>query len=312
MHILGHYLKLKLKLLYRSLGQYKVLWSFIICALAVFTAVKLYQLQDISNTNLIAAISVLTVMLIQYHINRKDKDFLKSMIGKQSLKRFLSLEYLILCTPIILLIIIKGFLLGFFLLFVPIFVAFLPSSTLFTGNKISVLGKGNLEWNAGFRTYLLIHLTLFILFILSCIYKANITLSLVLMAVTLLSFSTYYSITEDEQSIIVYRNAKELMISKIRFMIIYTLIFGILLMMILLLSHGIFSWFAPMIVIQVLILLFTSITVKYGYYPNKMAGELQMSILFLMGLIPFLAPVTLLIAIHFYKKSINRLNPYFT
>ncbi|MFT4986783.1 MAG: hypothetical protein ACI8U0_002429, partial [Flavobacteriales bacterium] len=145
-----------------------------------------------------------------------------------------------------------------------------------------------------------------------CIYKANITLSLVLMAVTLLSFSTYYSITEDEQSIIVYRNAKELMISKIRFMIIYTLIFGILLMMILLLSHGIFSWFAPMIVIQVLILLFTSITVKYGYYPNKMAGELQMSILFLMGLIPFLAPVTLLIAIHFYKKSINRLNPYFT
>jgi len=67
-----------------------------------------------------------------------------------------------------------------------------------------------------------------------------------------------------------------------------------------------------MIIVQINVIAITMMLLKYVYYPNKLASEANQTILWIIGVIPFLTPILILLNFHFYKKATNKLQKFYS
>jgi len=310
--LISHYLVLRLKLIYRELGQYALPISIAFLALSIFLTYVFLTTENMDDNKLIIISATPAILLFLYHTNRQDIKMLSALFGKSKRRTILYTEYLFLISPLAAIIATKQPLYAVALLFYTVIIPLIPQHFTLGKLNFSPFGKGNFEWNSGFRMMGIAQILLFIFFIISCAIQLNFNLSLFLLGTTLVFFTFNYSTPEGEQFIIKYRDPAEMIQAKMKFSVLNLSVIGLALCLVQMLFYQKFSWFFPMIVIQLIVICVNQMLLKYAYYPVKSASELNQTILFFIGLIPFLTPFLILLNFHFYKKAKRKLAHYFT
>jgi len=298
--------------MYRSLGDHRAILSIFLLVLLILFGFGLFRI-EFKDQNALRQINIaILVLVFFYHSNRPDLKMLSALCGKKNSKKILSAEYLVWTLPFVGIMCLRGFYYSLALLIIPILFPFLKQKIGRLGIKFSPFGKGNFEWNSGFRITGIFQIILFVLFITSCWVKINFGVSVLLMAILLFIFSGNYFTHESSQFVIQYRSAEEMLKAKMFFCIKYTTLIGVILAIILGLFYMKYSWIFLMIIVQINVIAITMMLLKYVYYPNKLASEANQTILWIIGVIPFLTPILILLNFHFYKKATNKLQKFYS
>lgn len=254
-------------------------------------------------------VGVICLLLVQQHNSRRDQDFLIGLSSKRKSQMLFSFEYLMIVLPFTL--VLFGLPLhAITLITFSSLLGFIPISKK-GGNKFSIFGAGNYEWNSGLRMIMILAVAILIGFIASCIAQVNINVSLVLGAIFGLLITFFYGTHEDVSMMTVYLSPKQVLRQKIIALIRSILLWFLPIITIYTIAYGVLDYKWLFVISQVFLLATTSILLKYSHLPNKQAADLQLTILYLVGFIPFLIPVMILINLHYYKRAISHLNKFF-
>ena len=306
-------LKIRAKQLVRQLEGIGIFRFLFLVGLAGFLFYILFkQLGLASNHYYITAGYGLLILSI--HLQRSDKQFLK-IVTTHTQKVYYS-EYLVLSIPLILGIVYYRLWIDLLLLFLMIlitgFIDFTPRATNRHNRFIRLIPDDSYEWKSGVRKGFV-----GIIFILiagiggNFFFEAAIPIAILVLSLLVINF---YQTGEPEIFLIIKETGvKQFLKEKIvEFIIQFTLLVSPLVLLFILFYPG--FWFIPFVELLMIYFVFIYVVLlKYAFYiPNEklIASQTLSAIGALSLLLPFMLPVTWLLSVRFYYKSLSNLKPF--
>ena len=302
---------IRLKQLYRSLKDIGLLRFILLIAIITFLISALF-IKSADYTNALYISLGFNLLILIIHIKRKDKLFLKSHFTNY--KTLILAEYIILSAPVIAALLTNSQfkpLIIFISIALTINIDSKPQSRSYNSWLQRLIPNDSLEFKAGVRRYLIILTTIWTAGIAASFYTATVPVIMFIIGIIILSF---YEQCEPLQILTSYElSAKKLMVLKIkRHIQIYTIVMMPLVILFTIFNHTL--WYIVATEFFVLLTLHIyAITVKYALYkPNikSQAAQTLVAIGAIGALIAPLLPLTIIMGIRFYIKSINNLNQY--
>lgn len=292
----------------QGLGLYLLVFIAIAAVLSFIT----YN-QFKNNANAWYIVAVLSIFCLGIQYSRKDKEFIYKQLDKPYFQIFL--EYLFLTLPFsITSLITKNWFCFPLLLLVLICIPFLKFQFKYRAafkNLSAVIPASNYEWISGFRKQYIPFICLYLVALAFCWVRI---LPLGLLWFLTLIISSFY--LENEPVHVLRegnKTARKFLSDKIKTNIKYILILYTLPVII----NAIFVreflivtlLFIP---IQIALLCF-AVNLKYSTYKpqtNQLGNNVAFSIVAMLSAMPYFLPIPVILAIVYFYKAENNLNPY--
>ncbi len=254
------------------------------------------------------------LLILSIHLQRSDKQFLKIIITHTQ-KVYYS-EYLVLSIPLILSIVYYKLWIDLLLIFLMILIAgfinFTPRVTNKHNRFIRLIPDDSYEWKSGVRKSFV-----GIIFILiagvggNFFFEAAIPIAILVLSLIVINF---YQTGESEIFLIIKETGVNQFLKGkiIEFIIQFTMLVTPLVLLFILFYPE--YWFIPFVELLMIYFVFIYVVLlKYAFYiPNEklIASQTLSAIGALSLLLPFMLPVTWLLSVRFYYKSLSNLKPY--
>jgi hypothetical protein len=281
--------------------------------LAVFLFYIVFkQLGIDSNHYLITTGFVLLIMSV--HIQRADKEFLR-IIETHPLKIYYP-EYLLLSLPLLTGLVWYGLWSDILIILGSIlatgFINYTPRLNNRNDKLLRLIPGKSFEWKSGIRKNYII-----IIFILTAgiagnfFFTASVPVTMIILCLLVVNF---YQTGEPETFIILYeKGAKRFLFGKTGELIMQFTLAVVPALILFILFYPEF-WFVPAIELILIYFVFIyTVFLKYAFYtPNeKLVANQTLSAIGVMSLLlPFMLPVTIILSVRFYYKSLSNLEPY--
>lgn len=261
----------------------------------------------------ILAFFLYSLLVFFISFKRKDLDFLRLYFPNYYI--VIILENIFISLPLLIILVYYNL-----WLYIGIYLVLLVFSSIFrveinkrTVNSIiqQKIPDYNFEWKAGFRKNLFVLVFLWFTGLLASFFMATIPVVVFFLGIIILNF---YEKTETLEMLFAQElNSKQFLRNKI---LCHLKDFSILispLIIVFIIFHFQYYYIALVEFFAFLILIIYSILLKYTFYkPDEKSGAMQtfMSFGIISLFIPFLLPVTLILAVVFAYKSHNNLKYY--
>jgi hypothetical protein len=253
------------------------------------------------------------LLLWGIHVNRHDLDFVHHHITLPQWNMFL--EYGATATPLVLILSLKGFFLQALVLMVScmVMVFFKPirSVSTFWPSLSQFIPQKNFEWVGGIRASKGWSVVALAALWATCWLKF---VPLFIFWINTLIIAGFYQYGEPLILLFQYKNSNMLIYEKIKNALLLTYLFTLIPLIINTLIFPSFWWVNVLYFIIGSCIITCSILIKYAvYHPNRKLteGSLLLSITGLSGIIPFMLPIPVFVAIRQYFKAKQNLQFYF-
>ncbi len=302
---------IRLKQLYRSLKDIGLLRFILLIAIITFLISALF-IKSADYTNALYISLGFNLLILIIHIKRKDKLFLKSHFTNY--KTVMLTEYIILSAPVIAALIANNQfkpLIIFISIALTVNIDSKPQNRSYNSWLQKLIPNDSIEFKSGTRRYLIVLAAIWITGIAASFYTATIPVVMFIIGIIVLSF---YEQCEPLQILTSYElSSKKLMALKIkRHFQIYTVIMIPMVILFIAFNHTLWYIVATEYIVLLTLHIY-AITVKYALYkPNvkSQAAQTLVAIGAIGALIAPLLPLTIIMGIRFYIKSINNLNQH--
>jgi hypothetical protein len=308
------FLKLRFKQLLRVLIELGWIRStfLLLLALTFYLVVLPFAVQK--QALLLSFTLALLILILNVHLYRKDKLFLRLLFRSTQLLFFI--EYTVLCMPLFILLLFRLWFVILLLVLIGLYLISLIQWTVYNGKKTRIFHFDYLntvfEWKSVLRRNIFFYLLFYIgLLIFLCFNFISVVLFITFFTIMTAYF---YQDSEPLQMMEVYGySAKKFLHFKIRQ---HVFLFSLVASPFLVLSLILYSsyWYILLVVIVAsLILQLVAITCKYSFYePSRrliMVGQFMATGL-VCYTIPFLMPVNIAMMVYFYFKALKNLKTY--
>jgi hypothetical protein len=263
--------------------------------------------------NLLFVFLLYAIVLILFHIHRKDKTIIASIYEKPFL--IFWGEYIFLSIPLMLVIIFTNY---FYLFPLPVFISFPIAFMVGRQGKIQMTKhsfqkyfNNSFEWAAGMRKN---YLFIVFLILLAFIFILKPYISFLFYGLILIICCEFYTRHEPLQLLfIAEKPAFSFMLAKIREACINFYRISLPFCLLYAAVNYETAWMSLYFILLTIIIFSYSIALKYAsYVPNgmNMSGQLFQVLGVGSVFIPFLLPLTLLMTIYFFIKAEKNLKKY--
>ena len=254
------------------------------------------------------------LIILQLHLKRKDKKFLRSSFYNYRL--IYLVEYILLSTPLLLFLVYNFQWLIFIILTISLLaiirVDFTYQQKVLNTKIQRLIPDTCFEWKAGLRKVFLFLFPVWIIGFLTSYYIWGVPVILFVLGFIIVDF---YGKNEPLQMLLVYeRSTTRFLFHKIRLQVILFTLLALPLMLLFVIFH-VDSWY--IVIIEYVIFTFYYIYLimaKYAYYDPNCDSSGSSKIFGAFGaisiFIPVFIPVIWILTFYFYFKSMNNLNFY--
>lgn len=259
------------------------------------------------------SIALFSLLLLQFHITRKDFRFIQVNIKPSILN--IQIEYLVYSIPLFIVLSIKLMFLQLIVLIGTVcFIAFIKYNRITTYSYYTSYVKIHpqmFEWRSGLKKVFYFFAVIFIISLLLTPFRL---VSIFMLWILSNFISGFFASNESIQLLTVFAmDSRKL----IRHKILSTLKYTYLVFVPVLIAYIFFNpadiWFVILFLFNITIYLIFVIVFKYALYePGKdfSGNQLIHGISQLSVVIPFLLPLPAILALRFYKKAVLNLNQY--
>lgn len=305
-------LQIRLKQVYRAGSRLGLFRSIVVLCLVLFVLAALFTyISQPAWTKLIT--SAYLVSILSIHIKRPDKRFLKLNIRNYQTVFFF--EYTLLALPLLASLLyfqffeMAGLSIGC-LMALP-FIGFSFQKKGLNNRIIGAIPDEAFEWKSGIRKYFIFVTLIWLLGIASVWYIGSVPVVIVLLSLLVINFFE----TGEPLNILMSQELSPNQFLFRKLVITQTIISFMLLPLVsaFVLFHP-EVWYIPVIeYVLISFILWYAIFLKYAFYkPNQplMAGQFFAAIAAMSLFLPILIPLTWVLSVRFYFKSIANLKPY--
>jgi hypothetical protein len=311
--VAGAIIKIRWKQIARQLEGIGIFRFLFLTGLAVFLFYIVFKQLGIESNHYFVTVGFI-LLVLSVHLQRTDKEFLK-IIKTHPVKVYFS-EYLLLSVPLISGLIYyrlwTDILILLSLISVTGFIDFTPRTTNRHNRFIRLIPDDSYEWKSGVRKgFVGIILILIAGIGGNFLFEAAIPIAILVLSLFVINF---YQTGEPEIFLIIKETGVKQFLKRkiIEFIIQFTMLVSPLILLFILFYPG--FWFIPFVELLMIYFVFIYVVLlKYAFYiPNEklISSQTLSAIGTLSLLLPFMLPVTWLLSVRFYYKSLSNLKPF--